>query len=82
MNKLSKTKHSFFRKKMNWLICFLLAGFISSQSYGQISVTVTGNTNATPALAGSYSSLADAITDLNLVTSLSGPVVFELAAGT
>lgn len=60
----------------------LLAGFISSQSYGQISVTVTGNTNATPALAGSYSSLADAITDLNLVTSLSGPVVFELAAGT
>ena len=40
------------------LLCFHLVN-------AQISVTVTGNTNTTPSLQASYTSLAAARTDLN-----------------
>lgn len=47
----------------------------------QIGVTVTNNTNTTPALAASYTSLATALNDLNAVTAMTGPVTLTLAAG-
>ncbi|MBK7376716.1 MAG: right-handed parallel beta-helix repeat-containing protein [Chitinophagaceae bacterium] len=56
-------------------VCF--ATFVNAQ----IPVTVTGNTNTTPNLQATYTSVALAIADLNLVTSMTGPVVFDLAAG-
>lgn len=67
---------------MRKIYLMLLALCFAAVTNAQISVTVTGNTNTTPNLAASYSSMAAAITDLNLVTSMSGPVVFGLAAGT
>lgn len=61
------------------VLCILLLG--NSSSFAQISVSVTGYANTTPNLASSYTSLANAITALNAVTAMSGPVVFNLAAG-
>jgi trimeric autotransporter adhesin len=56
--------------------------FISSSSTNaQISIAVTGYTNTTPNLASSYTSLANAISAINAITAMSGPVVFNLAAG-
>ena len=60
----------------------LLTVFFAAIVNGQITITVTGNTNTTPNLLPTYPSLAAAITDLNLVTAMSGPVVFNLDAGT
>jgi len=60
-------------------LCFFLLS--SSSSFGQISVSVTGYTNTTPNLASSYASLSSAITAMNGVTAMSGPVVFNLLAG-
>jgi len=47
----------------------------------QIAVTVTGNLNTTPNLAATYPSLALALTDLNLVTAMTGPVILTCNAG-
>lgn len=55
---------------------FLLAGSANAQ----IAVTVDNPTNTSPALSASYTSLADAITALNSVTAMTGPVTFSLAA--
>ena len=44
-------------------------------------VTVTNPTNTTPNLAATYTSLANAITALNTITSISGPVTITLNAG-
>ena len=63
--------------------CLLLAFVCLSQvAWGQVTVTVTGESNTTPALNASYSSLASAITALNSVTAFSGPVVLTCATGT
>jgi len=61
----------------------LIVSFLLTLSYvqAQVAVTVTGNTNTTPNLAASYASLASALTDLNAVTAMSGPVTLTLAAG-
>ncbi len=66
-------------QKICLLIAFLAAlqGSISAQ----VSVTVTNPTNTTPNLAASYTSLAGAITALNGITSISGPVTLTAAAG-
>lgn len=48
------------------------------QVKSQITVTVTGNTNTTPNLLASYPNLAAALTDLNAVTAMSGPVSMAL----
>ncbi|MBC5834593.1 T9SS sorting signal type C domain-containing protein [Flavobacterium sp. F372] len=47
----------------------------------QIGVTVANNTNATPNLAVSYTTLSAALTSLNAVTAMSGPITLTLAAG-
>ena len=65
-------------RKLYALTIALMAVIFAS---AQISVTVTGNTNTTPALQASYSSLAAALTDLNAVTAMTGPVTLTLAAG-
>lgn len=44
-------------------------------------VTVTNPTNTTPNLAATYTSLANAITALNTITAISGPVIITLNAG-
>ena len=58
------------------LILFILFSHIS---IGQ--VVVTNPTNTTPNLAATYTSLANAITALNTITSISGPVIITLNAG-
>lgn len=60
------------------MIMFCL--FVSNVN-AQIAVTVTNNTNTTPNLAASYTSLATALTDLNAVTTMTGPVTLVLAVG-
>jgi len=47
----------------------------------QVAVTVTNPTNTTPNLAASYTSLANAVTAVNAITAMSGPVVLTCAAG-
>jgi hypothetical protein len=64
-------------RKIYALMIMLLTFFSVS---AQIGITVTGNTNTTPNLSASYTSLANALTDLNAVTSISGPVVLTCAA--
>src|SRR6476620_5454103 len=48
----------------------------------QVTVTVNNPANTTPNLQPSYASLALAITDLNAITAISGPVGLTCAAGT
>jgi hypothetical protein len=66
-------------QKICLLIAFLatLQGSISAQ----VSVTVTNPTNTTPNLMASYTSLANAISALSGITSISGPVTLTAAAG-
>lgn len=63
------------------MLSFLWIGIIQANAQ-QIAVTVTGNTNTTPNLSASYTTLADALTGLNAVNAMTGPVTFTLAAGT
>jgi len=60
----------------------LIMSLISFASFGQIGVTVTGATNTTPNLAASYLNFTAAVTALNGVTAMTGPVTLTLAAGT
>src|SRR5256885_4602185 len=60
------------------LFCFAL---LPSGALAQIPVTVTNPTNTTPNLAASYASLAAALTDLNLVTAMTGPVTLTCTSG-
>ena len=55
------------------LFCSLV---LSSVASAQVAVTNPGNT--TPGLAATYTSLANAITDLNAQTAISGPVIITL----
>jgi hypothetical protein len=75
---------SYTATKRNWLsfVTVLVTLFCFSFVQGQIGVTVTGNSNTTPALSASYVSLSAALTDLNAVTAMSGPVVLTLDSGT
>ncbi len=75
---------SYTPTKRTWLslLTVLITLFCFSFVQGQIGVTVTGSTNTTPALSASYSTLAAALTDLNAVTAMSGPVVLTLDSGT
>ena len=56
------------------LVLLLLSGGV----WGQ--VTVTNPNNTTPALSGTYASLALAIADVNNRTAISGPVTITLTA--
>lgn len=70
-NKLNKRAISVF------FILFLFIVTVKSQ----IAVSVSNPTNTTPNLAATYSSFAAALTDLNAVTAMSGPVVLTLTSG-
>ncbi|MFZ4520576.1 MAG: T9SS type A sorting domain-containing protein [Bacteroidales bacterium] len=70
-------------KKLYYLfmvLVFVTSAFVQN-AQADIGVTVTNNTNTTPNLAASYTSLALALADLNAVTAMSGPVILTLAAG-
>lgn len=68
-------------KKLSSLVVVLLSVLLfSAYSYAQIAVSVDNPTNTTPNLSASYTSLADAITALNGVTGMTGPVTLSLAA--
>lgn len=60
-------------------MCFIFLS--NSISYAQIYVTVTNPTNTTPNMQATYSSFATALTDLNLVSAMSGPVTLTLSTG-
>jgi len=62
------------------LLSICLGFYFGAQA--AITVVVTNPTNTTPNLANSYSSLANAITAVNSISGMSGPVIFNLAAGT
>lgn len=57
----------------------LVTCLITKTSLAQ--VTVTNPTNTTPNLTATYTSLANAITALNTITSINGPVEITLDAG-
>lgn len=62
-----------------FLILLLMLG--GQRLAAQVTVNVTGGANATPNLAGSYISLANAITALNSITAFSGPVTLTCSPG-
>ncbi|MBA4303875.1 MAG: hypothetical protein C0424_06590 [Sphingobacteriaceae bacterium] len=66
-------------RKAQWLFVALICCVGLSTAQAQISVTVTNGTNTTPNLSASYASLAAALTDLNAVTAMSGPVTLTLS---
>jgi hypothetical protein len=72
-------QHIFMNKLYQKLAVLLL--FVSTLDKLSAQVTVTGNTNTTPALAATYTSLANAITALNTITAISAPVTITLTAG-
>lgn len=68
-------------RRLNSIFLFLFV-LLSNYGNGQISVNVTGNTNTTPNLATSYTSLSAVLADLNAVTAMSGAVVLTCTGGT
>lgn len=66
---------------MRKIYCLLLAVCIAVVANSQVTVNVTNPTNTTPNLAASYPSLALALTDLNAVTAMSGPVTLTCVTG-
>ena len=63
-------------------ICLLLSILLLlAPAMAQVTVTVTNPTNTTPNLAGSYTSLANAISALDVITAISGPVILTCDAG-
>ena len=73
---------------MKKLIAKLLLGVLfvlgAVGANAQIAVTVSGTAATTPALAGSYTSLANALTALNAITAYPTPgtIIFTCTAGT
>ncbi|MBL0181984.1 MAG: hypothetical protein IPP96_06680 [Chitinophagaceae bacterium] len=67
---------------MRKLSLLLLTVCFATIVNAQITITVTGNTNTTPNLLATYPSLSAALTDLNAVTVMTGPVVLTCDAGT
>ena len=54
---------------------------VIATALAQVAVTVTNPTNTTPNLAASYTSFANAVTAVNSITAMSGPVTLTCAAG-
>ncbi|MFT3911075.1 MAG: T9SS type A sorting domain-containing protein [Ferruginibacter sp.] len=63
------------------LLLIMTFSFFATAVNAQIPVTVTNPGNATPSLAASYTSLANAVSALNATTAMSGPIIFTLGAG-
>ena len=70
------------RKTIVKLLSVLFLVVSGTIANAQVTVTVDVPTNTTPNLAASYTSLANAVIDINLITAMSGPVVLTCAAGT
>ena len=71
------------RKSLVSLFASVIVLFCIGTATAQISVSVTNPTNTTPNLSNlGYTSLANAITALNNVTAMTGPVTFTMTAGT
>ncbi len=66
---------------MKLLVYLVLFYTLINTGFAQVTVSVTGETNTTPNLATSYASLSSALTALNAITGMSGPVTFTLASG-
>jgi hypothetical protein len=64
------------KEKFIFLVFMVLFSVLGVQA--QISVTVDNPTNTTPNLAASYGTLASALTDLNAVSAMTGPVTLTL----
>ncbi len=62
------------------IIVFAAVMLLAFNANAQIAVSVDNPTNTTPPLSASYTSLATAITALNSVTGMTGPVTLSLAA--
>ena len=78
--KNSFTKGKIWTKTMAMLLLLMI--FCFNKVNAQIAITVTGNTNTTPNLAASYPSLGAALTALNSITGMTGPITFQaLSAG-
>jgi hypothetical protein len=68
------------KKIYTFIIGIVLIGLFVINANAQVTVTVINPTNATPNLAASYTSLAAAITALDAMTSISGPITLTCAS--
>ncbi|MBK8699746.1 MAG: HYR domain-containing protein [Saprospiraceae bacterium] len=68
-------------KSQRFFYCTFFTFLLSVMGSAQVSVTVTGSGNTTPNLMASYASLNDALTDLNAISAMSGPVELSCASG-
>ena len=64
-------------------LLLLFAGMLMGTQVllAQLTVNLTNPTNTTPNMQASYTSFAAALTDLNLVSAMSGPITLTLQAG-
>ncbi len=70
------------KKIYSFFVSILIIGtFAFNYANAQVAVTVTNPTNTTPNLAASYTSLANAVTALDGITAISGPVTLTCVAG-
>ena len=72
------------RKFLLFFLFVLSLVQVSSTTFAQIGVTKSGTAVTVPALAASYTSLSNALTALNAITSYTTPgtIIFTCAAGT
>ena len=68
----SFTKKKFWTTTMAMLLFFMM--LVTFKGQAQIAFTVTGNTNTTPNLATSYTSLANLLISVNAITGVNGYV--------
>lgn len=66
---------------MRKIYLLLISVIMAVMANAQVTVTVDVPTNTTPNLAASYASLAAAVTAVNGITAMSGPVILTSAAG-
>jgi len=79
--KPNTTKQIAMKKLLLFLFVIAFGATLFVQNANaQIAVTVTNFATTTPALDATYPSLASAITAMNGVTVMTGPVIFDLAA--
>lgn len=79
LNVQGPVNRGYIKRTYRWVLLMLLFAFTVSVSQAQITVTVSDPTNTTPNLSASYASLAAALTDLNAVTAMTGPVTLTLS---
>ena len=73
-------QYPMYKFRFTFLLIFVLS--LTQQANALISITVTGNTNTVPSLASSYVSFSSAVSALNSVTTINGPVTFNMTSGT